>query len=215
MGFPWQKYWSELPFPSLGDLPDPGIKLMFPAWQVDSLPLNHLGSLTTRHILKYKNRNSRLVRLKYNNLWNFLIIRSIWISLTDMKDTEEKLLVYRRTRLVLQWVVIACCCFNSLCIHLFMMSIAFTKKNVILFSKLKYSWFTMLCLFHVHSKVTQLKVTDSFSDSLLWVITRYWVKFTVLYIMSLLVIYFMHSLVVSISINPKPLIYPSSPFPLW
>ena len=26
MGFPRQDYWSGLPFPSLGDLPDPGIK---------------------------------------------------------------------------------------------------------------------------------------------------------------------------------------------
>ena len=30
MGFPRQEYWSELPFPSSGDLPDPGIKSMFP-----------------------------------------------------------------------------------------------------------------------------------------------------------------------------------------
>ena len=27
MGFPRQEYWSRLPFPSLGDLPDPGIEL--------------------------------------------------------------------------------------------------------------------------------------------------------------------------------------------
>jgi len=26
MGFPRQEYWYGLPFPSLGDLPDPGIK---------------------------------------------------------------------------------------------------------------------------------------------------------------------------------------------
>ena len=26
MGFPRQEYWSELPFHSLGDLPDPGIE---------------------------------------------------------------------------------------------------------------------------------------------------------------------------------------------
>ena len=26
MGFPRQEYWSGLPFPSLGDLPDPGIQ---------------------------------------------------------------------------------------------------------------------------------------------------------------------------------------------
>ena len=31
MEFPRQEYWSVLPFPFLGDLPDPGIKLAFPA----------------------------------------------------------------------------------------------------------------------------------------------------------------------------------------
>ena len=36
IGFPRQAYWSGLPFPSPGDLPNQGIK--------DSLPLNHLGS---------------------------------------------------------------------------------------------------------------------------------------------------------------------------
>ena len=46
MGFPRQEYWSGLLFPSLGDLPEPGIKLTSPAWQVDSLPLSHLGSPT-------------------------------------------------------------------------------------------------------------------------------------------------------------------------
>ena len=32
MGFPRQEYWSGLPFPSPGDLPDPGIKPESPAW---------------------------------------------------------------------------------------------------------------------------------------------------------------------------------------
>ena len=31
MGFPQQEYWSELPFPSPGDLPNPRIKPTFPA----------------------------------------------------------------------------------------------------------------------------------------------------------------------------------------
>ena len=31
MGFPRQEYWSGLPFPSPGDLPNPRIKLAFPA----------------------------------------------------------------------------------------------------------------------------------------------------------------------------------------
>ena len=31
MGFPRQEYWSGLPFPSPGSLPDPGIKPVSPA----------------------------------------------------------------------------------------------------------------------------------------------------------------------------------------
>ena len=37
MGFPGQEYWSGLPFPPSGDLPDPRIEPTFPALQVDSL----------------------------------------------------------------------------------------------------------------------------------------------------------------------------------
>ena len=38
MGFSRQEYWSGLPFPSPGDLPDPGIELASPALQADSIP---------------------------------------------------------------------------------------------------------------------------------------------------------------------------------
>ena len=38
MGFSRQEYWSGLPFPSLGDLPNPGIEPRSPSLQVDSLP---------------------------------------------------------------------------------------------------------------------------------------------------------------------------------
>ena len=37
MGFPSQEYLSGFPFPSPGDLPDPGIKPRSPALQADSL----------------------------------------------------------------------------------------------------------------------------------------------------------------------------------
>ena len=37
MRFSRQEYWSGLPFPSPGDLPDPEIKPGFPALQADSL----------------------------------------------------------------------------------------------------------------------------------------------------------------------------------
>ena len=43
MGFPRQEYWSGLPFPCPGDLPDPGIKPGFPELQVDSLPSESPG----------------------------------------------------------------------------------------------------------------------------------------------------------------------------
>ena len=38
MGFSRQEYWSGLPFPSPGDLPDPVIEPGSPALQADSLP---------------------------------------------------------------------------------------------------------------------------------------------------------------------------------
>ena len=38
MGFSRQEYWSGLPFPPPGALPDPGIKPGSPALQADSLP---------------------------------------------------------------------------------------------------------------------------------------------------------------------------------
>ena len=37
MGFSRQEYWSVLPFPSPGDLPDPGIKPVSPTFQADAL----------------------------------------------------------------------------------------------------------------------------------------------------------------------------------
>ena len=45
MGSPRQEYWSGLPFPSPGDLPDPETEPMSPALQANSLLLSHQGSL--------------------------------------------------------------------------------------------------------------------------------------------------------------------------
>ena len=39
MGFPRQEYWSGLPFPSPGGLPDPGIGARSPSLQADSPPI--------------------------------------------------------------------------------------------------------------------------------------------------------------------------------
>ena len=39
--FPKQEYWSGLRFPSLGDLPDPGIELTSPALKGPGFPYSH------------------------------------------------------------------------------------------------------------------------------------------------------------------------------
>ena len=44
MEFSRQEYWTGMPFPSPGDLPDTGIEPYSPALQADSLPLTHQGS---------------------------------------------------------------------------------------------------------------------------------------------------------------------------
>ena len=44
MGFSRQEYWSGLPFPSPGDLPDPGIELGSSALQADSVPAEPPGN---------------------------------------------------------------------------------------------------------------------------------------------------------------------------
>ena len=44
MRFPRQEYWSGFPFPSTGNLPDPGIEPASPILQANSLPLSDQGS---------------------------------------------------------------------------------------------------------------------------------------------------------------------------
>ena len=52
MGLSRQEYWSELPFPSPGDLPNPGIEPGTPALQADALtsepPGKPIGRITGR-----------------------------------------------------------------------------------------------------------------------------------------------------------------------
>ena len=47
MGFSREEYWSGLPFPSPGDLPDPGIEPRFNL-QADSLPTELPGNTSYR-----------------------------------------------------------------------------------------------------------------------------------------------------------------------
>ena len=47
VGFSRQEYWSGLPFPSPGDLPNPGIEPRYPALQADALPSEPPGKPIT------------------------------------------------------------------------------------------------------------------------------------------------------------------------
>ena len=49
MGFSRQEHWSGLPFPSPGDLPNPGIKPGSPTLWADSLPSEPLGKPLLEH----------------------------------------------------------------------------------------------------------------------------------------------------------------------
>ena len=49
MGFSRQEYWSGLPFPSPGDLPDQGIEPRSPALQADTLPSEPPGQFPSQH----------------------------------------------------------------------------------------------------------------------------------------------------------------------
>ena len=49
MGFPRQEYWSGLPFPSPGDLPDPVVEVLSPALA----GLSNQGSPETQHTFHF------------------------------------------------------------------------------------------------------------------------------------------------------------------
>ena len=64
MRFPRQEYWSGLPFPSPGDLPDPEIKPRSPELQADSLlpevpgkPSNYFQVKALNHLFSYVSHN--------------------------------------------------------------------------------------------------------------------------------------------------------------
>ena len=70
--FSRQEYWSELPFPSPGDLPNSGIKTGSPAWHAD---FDHSQSLSTcvrtkcpLHLRGLKSKTKQKLNLDVNLL---------------------------------------------------------------------------------------------------------------------------------------------------
>ena len=62
MEFSSQEYWSGLPLPSLGDLPDPGIEPRSPALQADTL----LSEPPGKHTIVYQDLFISACSYNYN-----------------------------------------------------------------------------------------------------------------------------------------------------
>ena len=79
MEFSRQEYWSGLPFPSPGDLPNPGIKLRSPALQADALTSEPPGEPFTLNLPKLLSLhittipiNSYSALITDHDTWNFI-----------------------------------------------------------------------------------------------------------------------------------------------
>ena len=80
MGFSRQEYWSGLPFPSPGDLPDPGVEPRSPALQADALPSKPPGKSIYIYIYIYYT----LLYIKYILL--FTLCKSDQVPGSGAKD---------------------------------------------------------------------------------------------------------------------------------
>ena len=111
MGFSRQEYWRGFPFPSPGDLPNPGIKPGFHALQADSLPSEPTGKsfrnveriCISSHWVSVYSSISKGLRLddcwcpfqppKYDRYWSFegWVLLVIWVWM-EMLPSQEWLL---------------------------------------------------------------------------------------------------------------------------
>ena len=79
MGFSRQEYWNGLPFPSSGDLPNPGIKPGSPALQADTLSSEPWGK-PLKMVVKNGSYNLK-GRLNWGSGLNSRITRKFHLSL--------------------------------------------------------------------------------------------------------------------------------------
>ena len=88
MGFSRQEYWSELPFPSPGDLPDPGKKPRSPALEADTLACEPQGSLIL--VLILNTLSLKKISLLAQRLKRLPPMRETWVRSLGREDPLEK-----------------------------------------------------------------------------------------------------------------------------
>ena len=76
MGFSREEYWSGLPFPSPGHLPDPGIEPRCPALQADALSSEPPGNITSGRMYFVEHWPNHLPKAKSHiscneSLWDY------------------------------------------------------------------------------------------------------------------------------------------------
>ena len=86
MGFSRQEYWSGLPFPSPGDLPNPGIEPGSPALQADSLPTQLQGKhFNILYIYIYIYTHTHIKYNAYSFTFNYV---KFIINITHLCSTQ-------------------------------------------------------------------------------------------------------------------------------
>ena len=94
MGFPGKEYWSVLPFPSPGIFLTKGSNTCLLNWQVDSLPLSHLGSLSRQLTLVKFNGMTRsqlgIRRIKSLEVLSFYEIHSSPFTLIPLYSSKQQ-----------------------------------------------------------------------------------------------------------------------------
>ena len=89
MGFSRQEYWRGLPFPSPGDLPNPGFKLRSPTLQADALTSEPRDEGSPRITWRDTNAMIRMADPCFLNYKNYEVT---FLTLQDnQEETEAKL----------------------------------------------------------------------------------------------------------------------------
>ena len=169
MEFSRQESWSGFPFPSLGDLPDPGIEPAPPTLQRDSLPMSHQGSpilllsTTQNKIIKSTQANQNTQSLSTTAyICHFLELSPLKFSptctLLPSPTTYTNVLLLKNHFLKI--------------IHLYLLSyhlFSFDLTNLIYLLSLCFnffwinSWITVICSLVLHSRVA-LEITTYFNE---------------------------------------------------